>query len=83
VFVAVQLLAPLFLLLAVGAAPAVAAPLETQDPVTEVITARFNFNGTEGSSYNATNAGPGGLMLGTVAGTLTVGSGDWACTRAM
>ncbi len=57
--------------------PAAAAPVETQDSATEIITARIDFNGTDGSLYNATRAGPQGAELGTVVTNFTLGHGYW------
>ena len=76
-FLALQFVVPTLLWVVAGAPPAAAAPAEAQDAVTEVITARFDFNGTEGSTYSATTAGPGGLTLGLERRTASVGFGDW------
>src|SRR5690349_3204405 len=72
-----QFLAGPFGVLLTSVLPAAAAPVETQDSATEVITARIDFNGTEGSTYTATRAGPQGAELGTVTTNFTLGHGYW------
>lgn len=61
----------------VAALPATAFPEEVQDGLTETVTARFVFNGTDGSFYNGTTGGPGGAVLGTVARGFVFGAGWW------
>jgi hypothetical protein len=70
------LLGPFGLLLT-AALPVAAAPVESQDSATEIITARIDFNGTDGSLYSATRAGPQGAELGTVVTNFTLGQGYW------
>lgn len=77
VLAVLQFLAPASIALLAGVPVAGAAYVETQDPSTEVITARINFNGTEGSLYQDTGIGPGGLRLGTEALTASAGFGNW------
>ena len=77
IFLCVELLlAPAGAILAAFAPPAFAAS-ESQDAVTEIITARFVFNGTDGSFYNDTVGGPNGAVLGNASGSLEFGRGWW------
>src|SRR6267143_2092476 len=57
--------------------PALGGFTETQDPSTEVVTAQWVFDGTDGSFYNATVGGPSGATLGNVSRSFTLGRGWW------
>ena len=72
-----QFLAGPFGVLLSGAVSSAALPDETQESASEVITARFVFNGTDGSYYNGTAWGSSGAVLGNLTRSFDFGQGWW------